>query len=578
MNRKHNLDRPALHRLLATAIFAAALVAPVARATSLVVPDQSPTIQAAIDAGVDTVLVRPAAYPETLKVSRAIAILGVPDPSGGRPMIAGLSIFDDSGRAPTMRYERLQFSGTATVFSYPSAIAFDFVQCDLQGGITDTRYWGSIDRVQFSRCHVVGPLSLPGALYVSLDSCDVIGSIIATAEDHVMEVRDCTFQGGGVYSSPYQSTCRVERNTIRGGGFGIYAGGHDVVVADNLIEDVQSVGLQAGDEGPVIVTNNVIRRCDIGIIAAGDETTVAANLIEDCASGGLFADFGVVAVNHNVVRRCGTGIRVDADQATVAGNTVTQSRTDGLRIRRVRQLEATGNVLWMCAANGIKLDYDVTRESVKVRQNTSCYNGLSGFAADSSTAAQEWTGNIGSANQEYGMSWQRADAATIACNDWFGNRKGSFKGRALSSEDLSLDPQLCDGPGGDLHLDQASPLLDWPGCGQIGALGAGCGAIAGLGGEAAMPPGFTLGRIGPVPARGRVALEIALPRAAAIEVAVHDVQGRMVARLASGEWSAGRHALEWNGEGAQGRVTPGLYFIRYRYPGGHVARPIVIAR
>ena len=47
---------------------------------------------------------------------------------------------------------------------------------------------------------------------------------------------------------------------------------------------------------------------------------------------------------------------------------------------------------------------------------------------------------------------------------------------------------------------------------------------------------------------------------------------------ASGEWSAGRHPIEWNGEGTRGRVPPGLYLIRYRYPGGEASRRIVIAR
>jgi len=63
-----------------------------------------------------------------------------------------------------------------------------------------------------------------------------------------------------------------------------------------------------------------------------------------------------------------------------------------------------------------------------------------------------------------------------------------------------------------------------------------------------------------------------------LEVAVLDVQGRTVARLASGDWSAGRHAIEWNGEGTRGRLPPGLYLIRYRFPGGQAFRSIVMSR
>jgi len=92
------------------------------------------------------------------------------------------------------------------------------------------------------------------------------------------------------------------------------------------------------------------------------------------------------------------------------------------------------------------------------------------------------------------------------------------------------------------------------------------------------PGGFALARVGPVPATGSITLELTLPRAATIEVTVLDVQGRTVARLAGGNWPAGRHAIEWNGEGTQGRLPSGLYLIRYRFPGGQASRSIVMSR
>jgi len=39
-----------------------------------------------------------------------------------------------------------------------------------------------------------------------------------------------------------------------------------------------------------------------------------------------------------------------------------------------------------------------------------------------------------------------------------------------------------------------------------------------------------------------------------------------------------RHAIEWSGEGELGRVPPGRYLIRYRFPGGEDSRRIVISR
>jgi hypothetical protein len=171
-------------------------------------------------------------------------------------------------------------------------------------------------------------------------------------------------------------------------------------------------------------------------------------------------------------------------------------------------------------------------------------------------------------------------ALALSCNDWFGNPAGATAGLPPGATDLALNPIFCDLSVNDAHLASSSPLVNAPGCGLIGALGAGCpaGPTTVVIESAPAPAGFALARVGPVPTTGRIALELTLPRAAAIEVTVHDVQGRTIARLAGGEWTAGRHALQWNGEGTSGRVPPGLYLVRYRYPGGADSRRIVIAR
>ena len=43
---------------------------------------------------------------------------------------------------------------------------------------------------------------------------------------------------------------------------------------------------------------------------------------------------------------------------------------------------------------------------------------------------------------------------------------------------FSADPLFCDAPHGDCTLDEASPCLDAPGCGLVGAQGRGCGTSA----------------------------------------------------------------------------------------------------
>jgi len=331
-----------------------------------------------------------------------------------------------------------------------------------------------------------------------------------------------------------------------------------------------------------IVEGNTIRGGGFGVFCHGGVPTIANNLIEDCRGDGVVVDNqGDATISNNVIRRCADGISVDyANYASIVGNTVEHSRFSGLTLGSVYEADVIGNTFWMCAGDGMRAGY-AYRYGLTARKNTSCYNGLSGFVSDLydlyEGEAQEWTGNIGYGNGQYGFQWLRSGVGTFGCNDWYGNLVGQVQGRPPAGTEFSVDPQFCDGPGGDLHLNAASPLLAWPGCGPIGALGAACGTVAGAG-DGVAPAVFALARVGPVPTTGRIGLELTLPRAATIEVTVLDVQGRTVARIAGGELAAGPHAIEWNGEGAQGRVPPGLYLIRYRFPGGQDSRRIVISR
>jgi hypothetical protein len=59
------------------------------------------------------------------------------------------------------------------------------------------------------------------------------------------------------------------------------------------------------------------------------------------------------------------------------------------------------------------------------------------------------------------------------------------------------------------------------------------------------------------PVRGEVRLELALPAKGDVSVRVYDVRGRLVSTLADGELPAGRHLLNWGGEG-----RPGVYFVQ----------------
>jgi hypothetical protein len=101
--------------------------------------------------------------------------------------------------------------------------------------------------------------------------------------------------------------------------------------------------------------------------------------------------------------------------------------------------------------------------------------------------------------------------------------------------------------------------------------------IADVPGPAA-PRAVFLAPPAPNPARGAVTLRFGLPRAASVELALFDQQGRRVRGLLADERTAGEHIVTWDGRDEDGHALPaGLYFVRFEVEGrAHVARLAVI--
>jgi hypothetical protein len=81
-------------------------------------------------------------------------------------------------------------------------------------------------------------------------------------------------------------------------------------------------------------------------------------------------------------------------------------------------------------------------------------------------------------------------------------------------------------------------------------------------GTAGVPGKFALSGAWPNPTRGALTLAISVPKASPVRVSVLDLQGREVAVLADGGFSAGRHEIRWDGRTGGGQAAAGLYFIR----------------
>jgi hypothetical protein len=90
----------------------------------------------------------------------------------------------------------------------------------------------------------------------------------------------------------------------------------------------------------------------------------------------------------------------------------------------------------------------------------------------------------------------------------------------------------------------------------------------------APPTRFALLGTGPNPSPGAVEATFQLAHPAEITLELFDAQGRRVATLARGTWSAGIHRANWAGA----RPASGVYLVRYRHPGGEDLRRIAIVR
>ncbi|HKO21509.1 MAG TPA: FlgD immunoglobulin-like domain containing protein [Candidatus Eisenbacteria bacterium] len=68
----------------------------------------------------------------------------------------------------------------------------------------------------------------------------------------------------------------------------------------------------------------------------------------------------------------------------------------------------------------------------------------------------------------------------------------------------------------------------------------------------------------PNPSSGAVRIGFSLARSEKVDLQVFSVDGRQVARLARGVWSAGNHEVAWNGRNSRGvDAAPGVYFLRF---------------
>lgn len=612
---------------LFVAVFPAAL-----EASSLVVPDDAATIQQAIDAGPDTVLIRPGEYDEVPVVGRQIQLMGLGDGWEDRPTLQGLAL---SQVDQLMLFRRLVVTDPVVFgadrpaatsglsHSVNDCITFD--ACALQAGVIDSTEFVDTQCVIFNNCQIEGSVNLRLQSYCEMESCTVVhGGLRIRADGPQVVVRDCEFTANGAFFGVFtgdECATLVERTTVRGYELGISTVAEaGAIVRSNVVEDC-GTGIRVGIH-TAEVTNNVVRRCDTGIFSEADNSAdISGNIIEHCSSTGMFVhDDGSIHTH-------------------VIGNLIHDSGSHGLIV---------------------SADADDPVNDLAVERNTLARNRGSGLLWSVATISGTATirANISYANVGNGILAETHVVTTLECNDWSENLSGNVLGLPASPRDLSINPGFCEEAADDFHLLATSPIANNVDCGQIGALSVGCvttevagsilkaertangisiwwtystsageqvwlersdhGAegpwsrplttqsrqedflvevdqsvepsreywyrIVALGNHglvvlgqpavvAANPARFALSPLKPNPSSGPVSIGFALPSAASIRIDVVDLQGRIVETPAEGLWPAGQHHVAWRAS-----HPPGMYLVRYRYPGGHLDRRLILVR
>jgi hypothetical protein len=98
--------------------------------------------------------------------------------------------------------------------------------------------------------------------------------------------------------------------------------------------------------------------------------------------------------------------------------------------------------------------------------------------------------------------------------------------------------------------------------------------------DSPLPPAVaTLAQNRPNPFNPRTSIAFTLAAPGAADLAVYDLEGRLVRRLAAGTFAAGAHTVTWQGDDEQGlAVASGTYFYRLRTDDGVLTRKLTLLR
>jgi hypothetical protein len=318
-------------------------------------------------------------------------------------------------------------------------------------------------------------------------------------------------------------------------GFYIYASApkiRDVRIVSPMTTGVRLLAHEELTE-PIVLIDCEFTDCPTGLYTSvafdDDHCQVRQCTFTDCATGarGLFTMYGCTfsggtngveaqeALSYQTLANCsftgftGAALRPDPEdlsELTVDGCLFTANPGDVIRASSIETeyltlelidcemrdngggIALSGNFLdvtmsgCLYAGNGGPLDYSGDfGGSLTITGCTVADGTGAGLLIESLNAPIDIGNTIVAFNTGCGIDIVMAGGGyTIACCDAYGNAGGNYctiPDPTGSSGNISSDPQFCDRPAGKYSLRSTSPCAaaNYPGCGQIGAFGVGCG-------------------------------------------------------------------------------------------------------
>ncbi|HOX24870.1 MAG TPA: S8 family peptidase [Candidatus Krumholzibacteria bacterium] len=343
-------------------------------------------------------------------------------------------------------------------------------------------------------------------------------------------------KGGGLYLDGINSAASltmnggsVSGNTARVAGAGIFMDGGSLDLAGvELTGNVRSPAATFLNGGALAVTGATVTldgvTCDQNEAHAG--------------AGAQFGGCPSVAITGSVFTR-NTG-------ALFAGNLYLSACT----IATITNVTIADN---QCPSGGAGL-YAVTTP-ITVSNTISAFNTGAGATAN-------------------GM-YISGGAATLSCNDVFGNAGAAYGGVADptgTNGNIALDPQFCDRVANDYRVNPAGPCAPAQsgGCDLIGALEAVCGVVNAVD-DPVVPVAFRVDANFPNPFNPTTTIRFAIPASARTQVVVYDVRGRLVKTLIDEVLPAATHSVQWRGDDARGREAAAGIYVYKVTSGEHAA-------